>query len=215
LTADKRPPRLASDDPVRRHAERRFAGIISAFSPASIVSAYNRSDIIRPVSVATTTRICPTRPRPRTDARGLAPRPRTRRRPAPAPPARPASVTVSRTAPVMSAPPFPARTRSGKSPSRRAGTHRDARSTRHRASSQDTRPARPVRGRPCHHDGAHRPSWWHGRPSAMRPWMPQHSALQCYKVTHAGTKQNGPHSRTDAASGPFPQVVAGVGFEPT
>jgi hypothetical protein len=38
--------------------------------------------------------------------------------------------------------------------------------------------------------------------------------LQRYKVTHDGTEQNGPHSREFPASGPFLQVVAGVGFEP-
>ena len=30
-----------------------------------------------------------------------------------------------------------------------------------------------------------------------------------------GQRRNGPHSREFAASGPFSQVVAGVGFEPT
>jgi len=34
-------------------------------------------------------------------------------------------------------------------------------------------------------------------------------------MTHAGTEQNGPPAREIAASGPFSQVVAGVGFEPT
>jgi len=43
-------------------------------------------------------------------------------------------------------------------------------------------------------DGAHRPSLWHGRPSAMRPWTSQHNGLQRYKVTHAGTEQKRPAS---------------------
>jgi hypothetical protein len=34
-------------------------------------------------------------------------------------------------------------------------------------------------------------------------------------MTHAGTQKNGPHSREFPASGPFPQVVAGDGFEPS
>ena len=92
------------------------------------------------------------------------------------------------------------------------------------------RSARPVRGRPwnrrrctptattVHTDRrncAHRPSLQHGRPSAMRPWTAQYADLHRYKVTHAGTEKNGPPAREFAASGPFPQVVAGVGFEPT
>lgn len=31
-------------------------------------------------------------------------------------------------------------------------------------------------------DSARRPSWWQGRPSAIRPWMPQHNGLQRPKV---------------------------------
>ena len=46
------------------------------------------------------------------------------------------------------------------------------------------------------------------------PWAPQHSGLQRDKVTHGGTKNNGPPSREFPASGPFSQVVAGGGFEP-
>src|ERR1022692_4811923 len=41
-------------------------------------------------------------------------------------------------------------------------------------------------------DGTHRPSWRHPRPSAMRPWTPQHNGLQRYKVTHAGTEKKRP-----------------------
>ena len=35
---------------------------------------------------------------------------------------------------------------------------------------------------------------WPRFPSAMRPWAPQHSALQRYKVTHAGTEKKRPAS---------------------
>ena len=98
-----------------------------------------------------------------------------------------------------------------------------------RASSRDTPPARPVRGRPwkrrrctptvvtVHTDRrncANRPSLRHGRPSAMRPWTAQQHGLRRDKVTHAGTEKNAPPAREFAASGPFSQVVAGGGFEP-
>jgi hypothetical protein len=78
-----------------------------------------------------------------------------------------------------------------------------------------TRPASPlsvaVRGKP-----AVTPTVLAARnPSAVRPWTPQHDGQQRYKVTHDGTEQNGPSSREIAASGPFPQVVAGDGFEPS
>ena len=55
---------------------------------------------------------------------------------------------------------------------------------------------------------------WPLSPSAICPWMPQHSGLRRYEMTHSGTKQNGTHSRESAASGPLSQVVAGGGFEP-
>ena len=35
---------------------------------------------------------------------------------------------------------------------------------------------------------------WPRFPSAMRPWTPQHNALQRYKVTHAGTEKKRPAS---------------------
>jgi hypothetical protein len=63
--------------------------------------------------------------------------------------------------------------------------------------------ARPsVRGRPWKTGG------YTDRPaaralSAMRPWMPQHSAQQRDKVTHHGTEKNGPLAREFAASGRF------------
>jgi hypothetical protein len=62
--------------------------------------------------------------------------------------ARPASVTLSRTATLaITAPALPARTSPGYH--RAAGrADADARSTRRRASSPDNPPARPVRGRP-------------------------------------------------------------------
>src|SRR6266478_3715774 len=44
---------------------------------------------------------------------------------------------------------------------------------------------------------------------------PRHRALRRYKVTHAGTSKTARLAREFAASKPFSQVVAGVGFEPT
>ena len=35
---------------------------------------------------------------------------------------------------------------------------------------------------------------WPRFPSAMRPWTPQHNALQHYKATHAGTEKKRPAS---------------------
>jgi hypothetical protein len=52
-------------------------------------------------------------------------------------------------------------------------------------------PAAPVRGRPCKADGP-RTAPTPRTPSAMRPWTPQRSGLQRYKVTHAGTEQKRP-----------------------
>ena len=72
----------------------------------------------------------------------------------------------------------------------------------------------PVRGRPWKTGGyTDRPG--SPTPSAIRPWTPPHSGPQRDKVTHHGTENNSPHSREFAANGLFPQVVAGVGFEPT
>jgi hypothetical protein len=66
---------------------------------------------------------------------------------------------------------------------------------------------RPVRGRPwerrrwtptvrsVHTDRRNcpdRPTKQHGRPSAIRPWTPQHNALQRPKMTHAGTEKKRP-----------------------
>jgi hypothetical protein len=41
-------------------------------------------------------------------------------------------------------------------------------------------------------DGAHRPSWRHPRPSAIRPWTPQYDGLQRDKMTHHGTEKKRP-----------------------
>jgi hypothetical protein len=52
-------------------------------------------------------------------------------------------------------------------------------------------------------------------PSAIRPQLPLHGALQRHGMKQRGQEENGPHHRDIPASGPFPQMVAGVGFEPT
>jgi hypothetical protein len=52
-------------------------------------------------------------------------------------------------------------------------------------------------------------------PSAIRPQLSLHRALQRHTMNNPGQEENGPHSRDIPASGPFMQVVAGVGFEPT
>jgi hypothetical protein len=122
--------------------------------------------------------------------------------------ANPARVTVSRTAaPVISTP--PSRPPSSREPrgNARAGRGMHARlgGARQAGKPRQRGPSVAVREKA---DGAHRPSWRHGRPSAIRPRPPQHSGPQCYEMTHGGTKQNGPHSRVDAASG---AVFAGGG----
>jgi hypothetical protein len=63
-------------------------------------------------------------------------------------------------------------------------------------------------------DGAHRPSW---RPDAVR-YMSVDTATQrstAIQGDTGGQEENGPDSRESAAIGPFPQGVAGIGFEPT
>ena len=52
-------------------------------------------------------------------------------------------------------------------------------------------------------------------PSAMRPWTAQHDGLRRYEMTHDGTSETARLARQFAASGPFPLVVAGDGFEPS
>jgi hypothetical protein len=115
--------------------------------------------------------------------------------------ARPATVTLSRTAvPAISAPALPRPHHSPGGNHRAGRTHRDARSTQRLTSSRNTRPARPVavRGNPAVHTD--RPS---GRtPSAMCPWIPRHRDLQRYKVTHRGTRRKrpaGPRFRSERA----------------
>ena len=60
---------------------------------------------------------------------------------------------------------FPGRPVPGKSPGPAGRMYGNARSTQRLTSSPNTRPARPVRGRPWKADGAHRPSW---QPDAVR-----------------------------------------------
>jgi hypothetical protein len=88
---------------------------------------------------------------------------------------------------------FPAAHAPGKHGAARR-THGDARPTRQRASSRNTPPAPPVRpsvavrGKP-----AVTPTVPAARtPSAMRPWMPQHSAQQRDKVTHHAIEKKRP-----------------------
>jgi hypothetical protein len=95
---------------------------------------------------------------PRTGARDRAPRRRTRGRPAPAPPARPPSRSPGSPAQPSAHPPSPAAPAPGKSPGPPGRMYGNARPTQRLTSSRNTRPARPVRGRPRKADGAHRPS---------------------------------------------------------
>ena len=124
--------------------------------------------------------------------------------------ARPASVTVSRTAaPAITAPAFPAAP--PREIGRAAGGHRECTldsaanvkphtglrgppwTVRAAAPVRGPSVAAPVRGRPCKAD-APRTAPWPRFPSAMRPWTPQHDGLQRYKVTHAGTEKKRPAS---------------------
>src|SRR6202453_3133404 len=75
--------------------------------------------------------------------------------------------------------------------SRAAGrTQRDGRSTR----GQTSRPGHPRNGPRNPRQAATHTAPWPRFPSAMRPWTPQHNALQRYKVTHAGTEKKRPAS---------------------
>ena len=117
--------------------------------------------------------------------------------------ARPASVTLSRTAtlaiaaPALSRPPHPRET------SRTAGGRRNMHAQlRRERQAGATHPPRtssvapsvietPVRGRPCNADGPHtapRPRF----SSAMRPWTPQQDCLQRDTMTHCGTRRKRP-----------------------
>jgi hypothetical protein len=132
--------------------------------------------------------------------------------------ARPASVTLSLTATLaITAPALPRPPCPGKSAGQRAdagtctlSSTANVKPTHTVSAAPCPWPVRrngPVRGRPCKADGSpHRSQALIS--SAIRPWTPQHSALQRYKVTHAGQSRNGPPSREFPASGPFSQVVA-------
>ena len=107
-------------------------------------------------------------------------------------------------------PPFPGRPapETGRAAGGRRDMHAQLRRERqaaHRAASADLvrGPSVAVRAKPTVPHTAPRPRF----PSAMRPWTPQHSALQRDKVTHDRTKENGPPAREFAASGPFSQMV--------
>jgi hypothetical protein len=86
-------------------------------------------------------------------------------------------------------------------------------------SGANVKPGHPPEWAPEPRQAAIHNAPWPLRPSAMRPWTAQHSALQRYKVTRHGTETNAPLARDIATSGAFSQgvagVVAGVGFEPT
>ena len=70
------------------------------------------------------------------------------------------------------------------------GGQRDARSTRR----QTSRPGHPRNGHRNPRQAATRTAPWPRFPSAMRPWTPQHNALQRYKVTHHQTEKKRPAS---------------------
>jgi hypothetical protein len=123
---------------------------------------------------------------PRTGARDRAPRRRTRGRPAPAPPARPPSRSPGSPAQPSAHPPSPAAPAPGKSPGPPGRMYGNARSTQRLTSSRNTRPARPVRGRPWKTDGAHRPSW---RPDAVR-YMSVDSATQGPTARQGDTRRD-------------------------
>jgi hypothetical protein len=56
------------------------------------------------------------------------------------------------------------------------------------------------------------------RPDACHLYVRNHRRTGTYSDTSrytTGLRRTGPHSRVNAASGPFVLVVAGVGFEPT
>jgi hypothetical protein len=109
--------------------------------------------------------------------------------PAPAPPARQASRSPG-PLPQTSVHP-PSRPPSSREIARAAGrTHRDGRPTR----GQTSRPGHPRNGHRNPRQAATHTAPWPRFPSAMRPWTPQHNALQRYKVTHHGTEQKRPAS---------------------
>jgi hypothetical protein len=149
---------------------------------------------------------------------------KTFHRPARMPPARQASRSPGPPTQPSPHPPFPGPPRPGNRPGS-GRTQGNARSAQPRTSSRTTASARPlsvarpssrspsvaVRAKPTIPRTAPRPRF----PSAMRPWMPQQPGSQRDKVTHHGTRRNDSHSRKYAASGLFPQGVAGDRFEPS
>jgi hypothetical protein len=104
--------------------------------------------------------------------------------------ARPASVTVSRTAsPAISAPP----SRPPSSPGIHAGRGADTPGWTP-DSAGNVKPGPPRERAPEPRQAATHTAPWPRFPSAMRPWTPQHNGLQRYKVTHARTEQKRPAS---------------------
>ena len=102
--------------------------------------------------------------------------------------ARPASVTVSRTArPAISAPAFPA----ARIPGNRAGRRADTCGCT-LDSAANVKLGTPPEWAPEPRQAATHTAPWPRFPSAIRPWTPQHNALQRYKVTHAGTEKKRP-----------------------
>jgi hypothetical protein len=124
-----------------------------------------------------------------------------------------AAVTLSRAAAAISAPPFPDHP-AGIAPGRQTdtpGMHARAGGTpQAETRAWHARPWPSVESRRCT-PTVKQPR----RPSAICPWTPRHADIQRHKMTHAGTERKRPLAREFAASGAFPQVVAGVGFEPT
>ncbi len=150
-------------------------------------------------SAASSPQGCPGSSTPPTNARA------TRARPA-----RPASVTLSRTAALtISAPAFSAALVPGNQRDHRADKGMHVRLSGARQ-ARDTRPARPVRGKPTVTSAVLE----HGRrPLCVRGPrnVPPYSDTGWHIL---GQRRNGPPGREFPASGPFPQVVAGARFEP-
>ncbi len=128
-------------------------------------------------SAASSPQGCPGSSTPPTNARA------TRARPA-----RPASVTLSRTAALtISAPAFSAALVPGNQRDHRADKGMHVRLS----GARQARDTRASAARPWKTDG------YIGRPgartpSAMRPWTPQRPALQRYRVAHTGTEKKRP-----------------------
>jgi hypothetical protein len=164
---------LNPDNAVLRLDRDRLAGSTRAAMPDTVDESSSTSN------AATSPHGCPGPSSPCTNAR--ASRARS---------ARPASVTVSRTAsPAISAPAFPARPHPGKSRGSASGhTGMDTRLGGKRQARAP--PERAPEPRQAATHTAPSPRF----PSAMRPWTPQHNALQRYKVTHGETEKKRPAS---------------------